>query len=89
MADAQLLKLYELQNRVLRAIGNLDRRTPVRELQVAFKILYTCENISRLCRSNPKPCKCKCTCYWTRTNHAREYKRLKPGDGQVCDRSGD
>jgi hypothetical protein len=38
MADVLLLKLQQLQNRVLRAIGNLYRFTPVRELQVAFKI---------------------------------------------------
>jgi hypothetical protein len=36
-ADAYLL---ELQNRVLRVIGNLDRPTPVRKLHVAFKIPY-------------------------------------------------
>jgi hypothetical protein len=29
-----------LQNRVLRAIGKLDRRTPVRDLHLAFKIPY-------------------------------------------------
>jgi hypothetical protein len=32
--------LQRLQNRVLRAIGNLDRGTPVREFHVAFKIPY-------------------------------------------------
>jgi hypothetical protein len=37
-ADAHLLKLQRLQNTVLRAIGNLDRCTPVREFQVSFKI---------------------------------------------------
>jgi hypothetical protein len=35
-AGAHLLKLQRLQNRVLRAIGNLDRCTPVRDLHVAF-----------------------------------------------------
>jgi hypothetical protein len=38
--DAHLLKLQRLQNRVLRAIGNLYRCTSVRELQVAFIIPY-------------------------------------------------
>jgi hypothetical protein len=37
-ADGHLLKLQRLQNRVLRAIGNFDRCTPVREMHVAFKI---------------------------------------------------
>jgi hypothetical protein len=39
-ADAPFLKFQRLQNRVLRAIGNLDRCTSVRELHVAFKIPY-------------------------------------------------
>jgi hypothetical protein len=44
--DAHLLKLQRLQNRVLCAIGNLDRWTPVHELHVAFKIpyVYDCMN---------------------------------------------
>jgi hypothetical protein len=33
-ADAHLSKEQRLQNRVLRAVGNLDRRTPVREMHV-------------------------------------------------------
>jgi hypothetical protein len=39
-ADAHHLKLQRLQNRVLRAIGNIDRRTSVRKLNVAFKTPY-------------------------------------------------
>jgi hypothetical protein len=39
-ADTHLMKLQRLQNRVLRAIGNLDRRTPVRDLHLAFEIPY-------------------------------------------------
>jgi hypothetical protein len=38
-ADAELLKLQHLQNRVLRAIANFDRRTPVPEMQMTLKIL--------------------------------------------------
>jgi hypothetical protein len=38
--DTHLIKLQHLQNRVLRAIGNLDRHTPFRDLQLAFKITY-------------------------------------------------
>jgi hypothetical protein len=37
-ADAQHLKLQRLQNRVLRATGNLDSCPLIRELHVAFKI---------------------------------------------------
>jgi hypothetical protein len=50
-ADAHLLKLQRLQNRVLRATGNLDRCTPVRKLHVAFKIPYVYEYITTLCRA--------------------------------------
>jgi hypothetical protein len=38
-ADTYPYKLQRLQNRVIRTIGNFPRRTPVRELHVAFKIL--------------------------------------------------
>jgi hypothetical protein len=37
-ADTYLLKLQRLQNKVLRTIGHFPRRTPVRELHVAFDI---------------------------------------------------
>jgi hypothetical protein len=36
-AGAHPLKPRRLQNRVLRATGNLDWRTPARDLHVAFK----------------------------------------------------
>jgi hypothetical protein len=39
-ADSYLIKLQLLQNRVLRTIGNFPRRTLVRDLHMAFKILY-------------------------------------------------
>jgi hypothetical protein len=73
--DSHLLKLQRLQNKVLlRSIGNLAMRTPVRELHVAFKILYVYGYKTKLCgdtgRSNPKPCKSKCMCYWTIRSHA-------------------
>jgi hypothetical protein len=48
-ADTHLLKLQRLQNRVLRAIGNLDRCTSVCEFHVAFKILYVYDYITKLC----------------------------------------
>jgi hypothetical protein len=37
-ADANPLKLQPLQNRTLRALGILERCTPVQELDVAFKV---------------------------------------------------
>jgi hypothetical protein len=39
-ADAHLIKLQRLQNKVLRTIGNLTRRTTVRDLHIAFKFPY-------------------------------------------------
>jgi hypothetical protein len=39
-ADNHLLKLQCLQNKVLRTIGNFPRRTPIRDLPMAFKLPY-------------------------------------------------
>jgi hypothetical protein len=91
--DAHLLKLQHLHNRVLRAIGNLDRRTPVRELHLAFKIPYVYDYITKLCRTQAEVI----------LNHVnpsvrgigqgeamhRKYKRLKLNVGQAYDRSAD
>jgi hypothetical protein len=49
-ADKHLLKLQLLQNKVLSAIGNLPRRTPVRDSHVAFKLPYVYDYITKLCR---------------------------------------
>jgi hypothetical protein len=40
VADTRLMKLQRLKNKVLRAIGDLDRRPSVRDLHLAFKIPY-------------------------------------------------
>jgi hypothetical protein len=48
--DTHLMKLQRLQNRVLRTIGKLDRRTPVCDLHLAFKIPYVYDYITKLCR---------------------------------------
>jgi hypothetical protein len=39
-----------LQNKVLRTIGNFPRRTPVRDLHMAFKLSYIYDYITKLCR---------------------------------------
>jgi hypothetical protein len=49
-AETYLLKLQRLQNKVLRTIGNLQRRTLVREKHVAFQIPYVYDYITKLCR---------------------------------------
>jgi hypothetical protein len=48
-ADTHLINLQRLQSKVLRIIGSHPRRTPVRELHVAFKILYGYDYITKLC----------------------------------------
>jgi predicted lipid carrier protein YhbT len=83
------MKLQRLQNRVLRAISNLDRLTPVRDLHFAFKISYVYDYITILCRKQAEVI----------LNHEnpnvlaigegearhREHKRIKLGGGQVYD----
>jgi hypothetical protein len=44
------MKLHLLQNRIVRAIGSLDRRTSVRDLHLAFKIPYVYDYIIKLCK---------------------------------------
>ncbi|PNF41415.1 hypothetical protein B7P43_G14387 [Cryptotermes secundus] len=92
-ADTHLLKLQRLQNKVLRTIGNFPRRTPVRDLHMAFKIPYVYDYITKLCRQQAEVIQ----------NHDnenvrnigqgearhRKYKRLKLGGGQAYDRSSD
>ncbi|PNF22596.1 hypothetical protein B7P43_G12673 [Cryptotermes secundus] len=92
-ADTHLVKLQRLQNKVLRTIGNFPRRTPVRDLHMAFKIPYVYDYITKLCRQQAEVIQ----------NHDnenvrnigqgearhRKYKRLKLGGGQAYDRSSD
>ena len=44
------MKLQRLENKVLSTIGKVPRRTPNRELHVAFKIPYVYDFITKLCR---------------------------------------
>jgi hypothetical protein len=82
--------MQRLQNRVLRAIGDPDRCTPVHELHVAFKIPYVYTYITNLCRTQAEV-------ILSHVNpnvrgigqEARKYKRLKLGSGQAYDCSPD
>jgi hypothetical protein len=92
-AETHLLKLQRLQNKILRTIGKLPRRTPVRDLHMAFQIPYVYDYITKSCRQQAKVIQ----------NHDnenvrfigqgeaqhRKYKRLKLGGGHVYDLSGD
>jgi hypothetical protein len=92
-ADVHLVNLQRLQNRVLRAIGNLDRRTMVCEMHVAFKIPYVYDCITKLCRTQAEVI----LNYRIPITHGigqgeamhRKYKRLKLGCSQAYDRSAD
>jgi hypothetical protein len=44
------MQLQCLQNRVLRPIGNHDRRTPIHDLHLAFKIPHVYDDITKLSR---------------------------------------
>jgi hypothetical protein len=53
-AETHLLKLKCLHNRVLRTIGNLPRHTSVRDMHIAFQVLYVYDYITKLCRRQTK-----------------------------------
>jgi hypothetical protein len=90
-AEIYLLKLQHLQNKVLRTIGNLSRRTLVHEMHVAFQIPYVYDYITKLCRKQAEIIH----------NHEnenvrnigqgetphRKHKKLKLGGGHLYNRS--
>jgi hypothetical protein len=92
-ADAYLLKLQLLQNKVLCTIGNFPRCTPVGDLHTVFNLPYVYCHIRKLCRQQAEVIQ----------NHENEhvrgigqgearhrnYKRLKLRGGQAYDRSSD
>jgi hypothetical protein len=92
-ADSHLVKLQRLQNKVLRTIGNLSWRTPVRDLHVAFKIPYVFDYITKLCRQQAKVIQNYDIENVRNIGQAEarhtEYKRLKLGSGQAYDRPSD
>jgi hypothetical protein len=91
-ADIHLLKLQRLQNKVLRSIGNFPRRTPVRELHMAFNIPYIYDYITKLSRQQAEVIQKHENANNIRNigqgeARHRKYKRLKVGGGQAYDRS--
>jgi hypothetical protein len=84
------MKVQRLQNKVHRTIGSFPRRTPFRDLHMAFEIPFAYDYITKLCRQQAE----------VKQNHNenvrniglgganhRKYKRLKLGGGQAYDRS--
>jgi hypothetical protein len=92
-ADAYLLKLQRLQNKVLYTIGNFPRGTRVRDLHTAFNLPYVYDYITKLCRRQAEVIQ-------IHENESvrgigqgearhRKYKRLELGGGQAYDCSSD
>jgi hypothetical protein len=85
--------LQRLQNKVLRTIGNFPRRTPVRDLHVAFRIPYVYDFITKLCRQQAEVIQNHHNTNVRNIGQGeaqhRKYKRLKLGGGQTYDRSSD
>jgi hypothetical protein len=85
------MKLQRLQNKVLRTIGSFSRRTPVRDLHMAFEIPFVYDYIIKLCSQQAKVIRNHDNenvrnIGQGEANH-RKYKRLKFGRGQAYDRS--
>jgi hypothetical protein len=81
------LELHRLQNKVLPTIGNLPRRTPIRDLHMAFKIPNLCDFVAKLCRQqatvirNNENFKIRNT--GQGEDEHKKHKRLTLGGGQV------
>jgi hypothetical protein len=92
-ADAYLLKLQRLQNKVLRTIGNFSRCTPVRDLHLVFNLQYIYGYITILCRQQAEVIQDHKNEHFRSIGQGevrhRKYKRLKLGGGQAYDRSSD
>jgi hypothetical protein len=92
-ADTHLIKLQRLQNKVLRTIGNFPRRTPVREIHMAFHLPYVYDYMTKLCRQQAEVILSHGNenVRYTGQGEARhrKYKRLKLGGGQAYDLSSD
>jgi hypothetical protein len=92
-ADSHLVKLQRLQNKVIQTIGNLPRNTPIRDLHMAFIILYVYDYITKLCTQQAEVIQNHDNENVRNIGQAdarhRKYKRLKLGGGQAYVRSSD
>jgi hypothetical protein len=93
--DNHLLKLQRLQNKVLHTIGNFPRRSPVRDLHMAFKLpyIYEYDYITKLCRQQAEVIQnhenANIRNIGQREPRHIKYKRLKLGGGQAYDCSSE
>jgi hypothetical protein len=86
-ADAHLMILQRLQNKILCTIGNYPRSTPFRDLHLAFQIPFVYDYITKLCRQQAEVIqnhdnKNVRTIGQGEDRH-RKYMRLKLGGGQA------
>jgi hypothetical protein len=86
-------EIERLQNRVLCSTGCFPKRTPVRELHMAFNIPYIYDYITKLSRQEAKVIQNNENANVRNIEQGearqRKYKRLKLGGGQEYDRSSD
>jgi hypothetical protein len=81
--------------KVLRTIGNFPRRTPVRDLHMAFKFphIYIYNYITKLCRQQAEVIQNHENANVRNTGQGeprhRKYKRFKLGGSKLYDRSSD
>jgi hypothetical protein len=91
VAETHVLKLQRVQNKVLHTIGNFPRHTSIWDTQVAFRVPYVYDYVTKLCGRqteiihNHKNENVR-NIGQGKTPH-RKYKRLKLGGGHVYDRS--
>jgi hypothetical protein len=91
VANAHLLKLQRLQNKVLRTSGNFPKRTLVRELHKAFNIPYIYDYITKLCRQQTEVIQNHENVQNTGQGIAqhRKHKKLKLGGSKAYYHSSD
>jgi hypothetical protein len=85
--------LQRLQKEVLLIIGNFPRRTPLRDLHMAFKLPYIYDYITKLCRQQAEVTQKheNANVRYIGQDEPRHkiYNKLKLGGGQTHDRSSD
>jgi hypothetical protein len=90
-AESHLMNLKRLQNKVLRVIGGLPRRTPTHYMQVALQIPYVYDFVTKTCRKQAEVIRNRDNENVRSVGNGeaqhRKHKRLKLGDGQAYDRS--
>jgi hypothetical protein len=92
-ADTHVIKLQNLQNKVLRTIDNFPGRIPVREMHMAFHLPYVYDYMTKLRKQHATVILNHDNeiVRYTGQGEARhgKYKRLKICGGQTYDRSSD